>query len=189
MLLLIVRQRIQVGPIVNAVTQILPRTDPSPQDNLAEQLDEHFSFSDSCLLVCRPNCKGGKSMYSISQDELMFMAKHLAAIPVYEAFAGKLSALWPETTRKVSRSQISFYNRHLYACVSFTPVQKKAQLPERWFVLTLGLNYPLESPRVAAKTEPYPGRWTTHLIIHSEDDLDNELFAWIRQAYDFAQSK
>ena len=49
--------------------------------------------------------------------------------------------------------------------------------------------YPLESDRVAAKTEPYPGRWTTHFVISSPSDLDEELFDWIEQAYQFAQAK
>ena len=62
-------------------------------------------------------------------------------------------------------------------------------LPENYFVLTLGLSAPLESDRVAAKTEPYPGRWTTHFVISSPSDLDEELFDWIEQAYQFAQAK
>ena len=49
--------------------------------------------------------------------------------------------------------------------MSFLKVKKKSELPEEYFVLTLGLSAPLESDRVAAKTEPYPGRWTTHFVI------------------------
>ena len=90
---------------------------------------------------------------------------------------------------KVQKSQISYYNRRLYACVSFLKVKKKAELPEDYFVLTPGLSAPLESDRVAAKTEPYPGRWTTHFVISSPSDLDGELFDWIEQAYQFAQAK
>lgn len=89
----------------------------------------------------------------------------------------------------MQKSQISYYNRRLYACVSFLKVKKKAELPEDYFVLTLGLSAPLESDREAAKTEPYPGRWTTHFVISSPSDLDEELFDWIEQAYQFAQAK
>ena len=56
-------------------------------------------------------------------------------------------------------------------------------------MLTLGLLAPPESDRVAAKTEPYPGRWTTHFVISDPSDLDKELFDWIEQAYQFAQAK
>lgn len=68
-------------------------------------------------------------------------------------------------------------------------VKKKSELSEDYFVLTLGLSAPLESDRVAAKTEPYPGRWTTHFVISSPSALDEELFDWIEQAYQFAQEK
>ena len=89
----------------------------------------------------------------------------------------------------MQKSQISYYNRRLYACVSFLKVKKKAELPEDYFVLTLGLSAPLESDRVAAKTEQYPGRWTAHFVISSPSALDGELFDWIEQAYQFAQEK
>lgn len=56
-------------------------------------------------------------------------------------------------------------------------------------MLTLGLPAALESDRVAAKNEPYPGRWTTHFVISNPSDLDKELFDWIEQAYQFAQAK
>ena len=62
-------------------------------------------------------------------------------------------------------------------------------MPERYFVLTLGLSEPLDSDRVAAKTEPYPCHWTTHFVISETADLDEELFEWVAQAYAFAQYK
>lgn len=123
------------------------------------------------------------------QDTLHFFDSHPEAYPLYESFREKLLSRFPETKIKVQKSQISFYNRHLYACVSFLKVKKKAELPEHYFVLTLGLREPLESERVAAKTEPYPGRWTTHFIISRPSDLDEELFQWAAQAYGFAQVK
>lgn len=39
------------------------------------------------------------------------------------------------------------------------------------------------------KTEPYPGRWTTHIVISEMSDLDEELFAWVEQAYMFSEKK
>ena len=128
-------------------------------------------------------------MDTMMQNTLFFFDRHQAAYPIYECFQQKLLARFPESRIKVQKSQISYYNRHLYACVSFLKVKKKAELPEDCFVLTLGLSAPPESDRVAAKTEPYPGRWTTHFVIGSPSDLDEELFDWIAQAYQFAQAK
>ena len=128
-------------------------------------------------------------MDTTMQDTLFFFDRHQAVYPLYACFQEKLLARFPESRIKVQKSQISYYNRHLYACVSFLMVTKKAELPEDYFVLTLGLSAPLESDRVAVKTEPYPGRWTTHFVISSPADLDEELFDWIEQAYNFAQAK
>ena len=130
-------------------------------------------------------------MDAAAQDALLFFDRHRhqAAYPLYEHLQGELLSRFPDSRIKVQKSQISYYNRHLYACVSFLRVRKKAELPDDYFVLTLGLAAPLDSDRVAARTEPYPGRWTTHFVISSASDLDEELFGWIEQAYVFAQSK
>lgn len=125
----------------------------------------------------------------IEPDTLLFFKEHPAALPVYEAFAGKLAGALPDSNVRVQKTQITFSNRHVYACVSFLRVKKKAELPDSFFVLTLGLPYALESERVAVKTQPYPGRWTTHFVISRLSDLDEELFAWVRQAYAFAAQK
>ena len=115
-------------------------------------------------------------MTYINQDVLFFFDKHQTAFSLYEVFADKIESRFPDTKMKVQKSQITFSNRHVYAGVSFLRVKKKAELPDDYFVLTLGLPYPLESGRVAVKTEPYPGRWTTHILISSISDLDEELF-------------
>ena len=128
-------------------------------------------------------------MDTATQETLFFFDRHQAVYPLYECFQKKLLARLPESRIKVQKSQISYYNQHLYACISFLKVKRKAELPDDYFVLTLELSAPLKSDRVAAKTEPYPGRWTTHFVISSPSDLDEELFDWIENAYRFAQSK
>ena len=89
----------------------------------------------------------------------------------------------------MQKTQITFSNRHVFACVSFARVKRKAELPSPYLVITLGLPCPLESGRVAVKTEPYPGRWTTHIVVGSTDEIDKELIGWVRQAYAFSDSK
>lgn len=123
------------------------------------------------------------------QDILLFFNKHPAAFSLYEAFETKLLSLFPETKIRVQKTQISFSNRHIYACISFQRVRKKADLPDHYIVVTLGLPYPLESNRVAVKTEPYPGRWTIHIVIEKAEEIDEELLSWVNQAYVFAGNK
>ena len=110
-------------------------------------------------------------------------------MPLYEAFADAVTKLYPETEIRVQKTQISFYDVHMFACVSFVRVKKKKELPDPYLVVTLGMPYPLESSRVAVKTEPYPGRWTTHIVIGETEEIDGELLSWLKEAHDFAKSK
>ena len=128
-------------------------------------------------------------MNYMNQDVLFFFDKHQTAFSLYKVFADQIESRFPNTKIKVQKSQITLSNRHVYACVSFLKVKKKAELPNDYFVLTLGLPYPLESRRVAVKTEPYPGRWTIHILISTLLDLDEELFEWVDQAYEFSEKK
>lgn len=115
------------------------------------------------------------------QDTLFFFNRHRTAYPLHACFQEKLLARFPESRIKVQKSQISYY-KPAPLCLCILLEGKKAERPDDYFVLTLGLLAPPESDRVAAKTEPYPGRWTTHFVISSPSDLDEELFDWIAQA-------
>ena len=122
-------------------------------------------------------------------DTMMFFNEHPKAVPLYECLEEAIYSMFPVVNKRVQKTQISFSNRYIFTCVSFARVKRKAELPDPFIVVTLGLPYPLESERVAIKTEPYPGRWTTHIVIGNIDEIDEELLVWIRQAYAFADSK
>ena len=128
-------------------------------------------------------------MQPLNEDIFLFFEPHPGALELYEAFTEKLTQTVPEHSVRVQKTQITFSNRHVFACVSYARVKKKKDLPPVYFVLTLGLPAPLDTPRAAVQTEPYPGRWTHHFVLCSPDELDGELMGWIRQAYDFAAQK
>ena len=122
-------------------------------------------------------------------DTLLFFDAHRAALPLFAALEEWIFERFPEAKKRVQKTQITFYNSHVFACVSFARVKRKAELPADWLTLTLGLPVALDSPRVAVKCEPYPGRWTHHFVLSREEELDREMMAWIRASYDFAESK
>ena len=128
-------------------------------------------------------------MYEADLDTLLFFDAQPAALPLFLALEEKLLACFPEARKRVQKTQISYDHRHVFACVSFARVKRKAELPSPWLTLTLGLPYPLESERVAVKTEVYPGRWTTHLVLGSQEELDEELMGWLDEAYAFSERK
>ena len=66
---------------------------------------------------------------------LSFFEQQPEALPLYEAFAGAVMDQYPDTRIKVQKSQISFSNRYLFACVSFARVKKKKELPDPYLVI------------------------------------------------------
>ena len=90
----------------------------------------------------------------MSTEILLFFDQMPAALPLYEAFEQEVLERYPDVRIKVSKSQISFSNRYMFACISFLRVKKKKELPDPYLVVTLGMPYPLESSRAAVKTEP-----------------------------------
>lgn len=56
-------------------------------------------------------------------------------------------------------------------------------------MVTFGLGHRLDAPRVAVATEPHPGRWTHHVLVTDPVDIDDELMAWVREAYEFSINK
>ena len=122
-------------------------------------------------------------------DLLLFFDQMPDALPLYEALLRRMQAEIGEIQVKVQKTQISFYRRRMFGCVSFARVRRRADCPQRWFTLTFGLDRRVESPRIEAAAEPYPNRWTHHLLISGEEDIDGELMGWLRQAADFAAVK
>ena len=117
------------------------------------------------------------------EDLLFFFNGRPRELALYEALMKKMEAEFPESAVKVQKSQISFYGRHLFAAVSLPRSRKNSIL------VTLGLPYKLGSSRAAVTVEPYPGRWTNHVPVWEEEQIDSELLIWLREAYVFSGSK
>ena len=128
-------------------------------------------------------------MREMDLDTLLFFDAHRAALPLFAALEDLIFTRFQEAKKRVQKTQITYYHRHVFACVSFARVKRKAELPPIWLTLTLGLPDPLLSERVAVKTEVYPGRWTTHFVLGAEGELDGELIEWLEQAYAFSERK
>lgn len=128
-------------------------------------------------------------MGTISSEELLFFQGHEGALPLYAAVRAQALTVRSDARIEVKKTQISFFSRFMFAAVSFTPVGKAQDRPKSFLTLTLGLPFRLESPRVTVAAEPYPGRWTNHILLGRSEDVDEELSGWLRAAADFADRK
>ena len=122
-------------------------------------------------------------------ETLLFFDPHPEALPLYEVLEEKIREVWPEMQKRVQKTQITFTGRYVFAAVSFLRAKRKADMPDPFITLTLGVPCPMESERAAALTEPYPGRWTVHIVIGKKEEIDEELLTWVREAWIFNESK
>ena len=122
-------------------------------------------------------------------DEIMFFDGHPAALPLYEKLKDGILAEVPESRIEVKKTQISFFTKHMFAAASFTPVRKAKDRPDPFLTVTFGLPHRITANRIDAAVEPYPGRWTHHVMIGSAEDVDAELLEWIREAAAFSSGK
>ena len=120
---------------------------------------------------------------------LQFFEKKPEALPLYAELEEKSRQEIPDVEIRVQKTQISLYKRHMFACVSFARVRKKADCPDNYIVVTFGLSHRQDSPRIDIATEPYPNRWTHHMLVADAAEIDGEMMGWIKEAAEFAAAK
>lgn len=122
-------------------------------------------------------------------DILFFFGEHVDALPMYEKLEAEILARIPDVKIKVQKTQITFANKRGFAFVSFNPCRKAKDRPEVWMTVTFGLGCRKESSRIDAATEPYPDRWTHHVMVSSPEEIDEELMDWLKEAAAFSAGK
>lgn len=125
----------------------------------------------------------------MNQEILSFFDAKPEALPLYALFEQKVLSEVDDVRVTVQKTQIAFSNRHHFAFVSFLPVRKAKERPEVYIVVTFGLGYCVKSPRIDVATEPYPGRWTHHILISGTEEIDDELMGWVKEAAQFSAGK
>ena len=125
----------------------------------------------------------------MDNDIILFFGEHMDALPMYERLENAILTQIPDVKIKVAKTQITFAKRYGFAFVSFNPCRSAKNRPAVWVTVTFGLGYRKESSRIDVATEPYPGRWTHHVMVGTPDEIDEELLGWIKEAADFSAVK
>ena len=127
--------------------------------------------------------------YKPNIDEMMFFDGKSVSLSLYETFAEKLFALFPDTGMRIQKTQITFTNPKVFSCVSMLKVRPAKGRPKEYITVTFGLGYQLLSPRIDVSVEAHPGRWIHHVLISQPEEIDSQLMGWVREAYDFSKNK
>lgn len=120
---------------------------------------------------------------------IAFFGGGSGAIPIYEALERRVLAEVPHAEVRVQKTQISFYNRHMFACASLLRPIRKNAMPDPYLTVSIGLAHGIDSPRAAACVEVRPDRWTNHVLVGSPDEVDDELMSWIAEAARLSATK
>ena len=129
-----------------------------------------------------------KTSEHYESDILFFFDGKPAELALYQAFCRRREAAFPDASVRVQKSQVSFYGKHFFAAASL-PLRRRKDWPRECILVTFGLPIRLDSPRIAVAVEPYPNRWTHHVLVERPEQIDEELLSWLQEAYAFAQSK
>ncbi len=89
------------------------------------------------------------------------------------------------TEIQITKSQVAFGRSAWFAFVWMPDVYLgKTGVP---LVLTIGLKRRDDSPRWKQVVEPAPGRFTHHLELHRPSEIDDQVSAWLEEAWNDAE--
>ena len=125
----------------------------------------------------------------MTSEELLFFNEMPDALPIYEAFRNRVTEEIPDVRIDVKKTQISFSNKRMFACVSFIKARRAKDRPSPYLVVTFGLVHQAQSPRIDVATEAYPNRWTHHVTVGTQGEMGGELLGWVRGAAGFSALK
>ncbi len=107
----------------------------------------------------------------------------LECLRLFAAVRNMIEAMGP-VKLSVARTQVAFGVRRQFAWV-WLPQRWTKNRPANSIVLSFGLDRQIRDRRIVEAVEARPGRWTHHVIIGAESDLDAEVSRWLQEAYAF----
>ena len=112
-----------------------------------------------------------------------FFAGYDASRRIFDALRDMIESIG-EAELRVSKSQVAFSRRRTFA---------RVWIPDRYLgpghaplVLTLGFWRRDPSSRWKEVVEPAPGRFMHHLELRCVEEIDAQVLAWLREAWDAA---
>lgn len=106
------------------------------------------------------------------------------ALRLFDAVRGYIESL-DSVTIEPAKTQVSFGAVGKFAWV-WLPQSWVKKRSETSITLTFSLGRRVAHEKIAEVVEPRPGRWIHHVVIEEESDFDEDVRAWLREAYEAA---
>lgn len=120
----------------------------------------------------------------MNADTLLFFAGAPHALALYGAIEDAVFSVCPDVRVEVKKTQISFFTRRMFACVSLP--RQAALRRAGGLALSIALPRPASSGRVYLAAQTRPGLWTHHILLTYPREIDAQLLAWLEEARAYA---
>ncbi len=107
---------------------------------------------------------------------------------LYRVFAAAVQERIPQVITRFRRSQITFTGRRGFAAVWIPPFKVRGR-PEHYIVVSFAAERRIDHQRIVSVAEPYPHRWTHHVLVTCPEDVDDRLMDWVERAYTFTENE
>ena len=116
--------------------------------------------------------------------ENFFQSRKPEAVPAVRAFLTGALERWPEAEIVTQKSQVGVRCPRPF-CALWVPGTHVRGRATPGAAISLFLPRPLQTERLIMAVEPYPGRFTNHLVLSTPEEVDEALWAWAAEAKRF----
>ncbi len=109
-------------------------------------------------------------------------------LSLYRAFEAAVRDRIPQAITRFRRSQITFAERWGFSAVWIPPFKVRGR-PAHYIVVSFAADRRIDHQRIVSVAEPYPHRWTHHVLVTCPQDVDGQLMDWVEQAWRFTNKK
>lgn len=116
-------------------------------------------------------------------EEALFFGRRTMLLEPYARLRQAIVSRWPDTRVRVQKTQIDFVSERPFCWVSRpTAGGRRKDRPPAYFIVTFGWREQIGHPRILEAVEPWPGRWTHHVLVSGPEEVDGTLMDWIAQS-------
>ena len=118
-------------------------------------------------------------------DLTRFFTGHPEEAQLFQILLQFIGRTCPGMSLEVQKSQIACRMRRAFCWIWLPPRVGIKHRPAHYLILTIPSAEPIAHPCLTEAVRVRPGQWTSHLILSSAQDLDEDLAGLLRAARDW----